>query len=365
MKKLDRQDLIDILYGCTILGTGGGGSLAKGIEMIDKALELGKEFILVDFDELKDDDLIATPYACGAISPETEEERKKYENLPVLSEVPQVVALREMERYLGKEVKAVISTELGGGNTALAFYCGAMAGKYIVDGDPAGRSVPELQHSTYYLNNISITPISLVNQFGESAIITKVVDDYRAESLVRALAVVSKNNIAVVDHVDTAANLKNAVIRGAISYAWEIGKAFRLAKEEGKDFVEAVANAGKGKKLFKGIVKRNNWDTIDGFTIGEVEIEGKDPYEGDIYKIWYKNENIMSWKNDEYYASVPDLICVFDTTEKEPVLNPHFKEGMEIEIVALPAPKEWTTKRGLEVFGPKSFGFDVEWKPIV
>lgn len=70
-----------------------------------------------------------------------------------------------MEKYLGKEVKAVISTELGGGNTAIAFYSGAMAGKYIVDADPAGRSVPELQHSTYYLNNVSIHPMSLVNKF--------------------------------------------------------------------------------------------------------------------------------------------------------------------------------------------------------
>lgn len=270
-----------------------------------------------------------------------------------------------MEKYLGKEVKAVISTELGGGNTAVAFYSGAMAGKYIVDGDPAGRSVPELQHSTYYLNDISITPIALVNQFGESAIITNVVDDYRAESLVRALAVVSKNNIAVVDHVDTAANLKNAVIGGAISYAWDIGKAFRLAKEQGKDIVEAVTNVGKGKKLFEGKVIRNDWDTVAGFTVGEVEIEGKGQYEGSIYKIWYKNENIIAWKNGEYHATVPDLICILDKNEGEPVLNPHCEKDMEVEIFALPAPVEWTTDRGLEVFGPKSFGFDVEWKPIV
>ena len=167
-------------------------------------MDQGKEFILVDFDELEDDDLIATPYSCGAISPITEEEKKKYEGLPLLSEVPQVVAIREMEKYINKEIKAVISTELGGGNTATAFYCGAMAGKYIVDGDPAGRSVPELQHSTYFLNDINIYPMAIVNKFGESAIITKVVNDYRAESIVRAIAVVSQNNTAVVDHVETA-----------------------------------------------------------------------------------------------------------------------------------------------------------------
>jgi len=32
MRKLDRLDLIDILTGCAILGTGGGGSLIEGIK---------------------------------------------------------------------------------------------------------------------------------------------------------------------------------------------------------------------------------------------------------------------------------------------------------------------------------------------
>ena len=37
MRVLTRENLLDILYGCTILGTGGGGSLNEGIEMIDEA----------------------------------------------------------------------------------------------------------------------------------------------------------------------------------------------------------------------------------------------------------------------------------------------------------------------------------------
>ena len=49
MKTLSRQDLYDILYGCTILGTGGGGSLQKGLELIEEALSKGKQFRLVDF----------------------------------------------------------------------------------------------------------------------------------------------------------------------------------------------------------------------------------------------------------------------------------------------------------------------------
>ena len=81
MRILNRDDLMNILYGCTILGTGGGGSLEEGIEMIDEALAAGKQFKLADFDDLAPDDVIGTPYACGAISPLTEEEIKKYARL--------------------------------------------------------------------------------------------------------------------------------------------------------------------------------------------------------------------------------------------------------------------------------------------
>lgn len=365
MRKLTRENLLDILVGCAIVGTGGGGSLEKGIAKIDQALELGKEFILVDFDELDDDALIATPYSCGAISPLTEEEIRKYAGLPDAPEDMHVMALKEMECHLGKEVKAVISTELGGGNTATAFFAGAMSGKYIVDGDPAGRSVPELQHSTYFMHDIKIQPMALVNKFGESAVLTNVVDDFRAEALVRAMAVASQNTIAVVDHIATAKELKNAVIRGAISDTMAIGEAFRRSKETGGDIASAVAQQGKGTVVFRGKVSSNDWGTVEGFTVGDMTVSGEGEYAGSEFKIWYKNENIITWKNGRYEVTVPDLVCVFNEDKREPLLNPFGEEGMNVSIIVLPAPAEWTTEAGLALFGPKSFGHDVDWKPYV
>ena len=37
--------------------------------------------------------------------------------------------------------------------------------------------------------------------------------------------------------------------------------------------------------------------------------------------------------------------------------------GENVAVTALPAPQEWTTERGLEVFGPRSFGHDVDYTP--
>ena len=47
MKILTRQEAIDILYGCTVVGTGGGGSLEVGLRMIEKDYEEGKKLKLV------------------------------------------------------------------------------------------------------------------------------------------------------------------------------------------------------------------------------------------------------------------------------------------------------------------------------
>ena len=363
MRTLNREDLVNILYGAAILGTGGGGSLTEGIELIDEALAAGKTFRLASFDDLAPEDLIGTPYGCGAISPLTEAERKKYARLPEAQENFYILCMKQMEAYMGKELKAVISTELGGHNTATALYCGAMADKLIVDGDPAGRSVPGLQHSTYYLHNVPMCPISVMNKFGEGTVVTSVFDDERAEDLVRALAVVSQNIVAVMDHVNTAEVLKNAVIRGAISQSEAIGKAFLTAKAQGGDFVSAVTEAGKGKPMFRGVVTKSTYETRDGFTFGDTEIRGAGEYAGHTLRVWYQNENIISWLDGETYVTVPDLICLFDLDEKMPQLNPYAREGENVAVIALPAPNEWTTQRGLEIFGPRFFGYDVDYTP--
>jgi len=364
MQKLTRQDLYDILYGCTILGTGGGGDLKEGLSLIDRALDAGKEFILVGLDEVPDDALIACPYICGSISPLTEEEERKYTGLPRIGEEPPLRAFKALEEYLGKEFYGVISTELGGANTAQAFYVAASLGRYIVDADPAGRSVPELQHSTFFVGGISINPMGVANEFGDVAIVTEVVDDFRAEALVRAMAVASKNSIGVADHVATGGELRGAVIPGAISYALKIGRAYREAKEGGSDVAAEIAAAGGGFPLFKGKVRDFSWWDEDGFTFGNTYIDGEGDYANSTYRIWFKNENIVAWRDDEIDVTVPDLICVFNADRGEPVINPHYETGMRVSVIGLPAPKEWRTERGLEVFGPKHFGYDIEYVPI-
>ena len=258
MRELTREELYDILYGCAILGTGGGGTIEEGIDFIEEALSANKKFILADFDEVDPDMLIGTPYMCGAISPETEEEIAKFGAYPKPEKSPFLIAFEGAEKALGKPIPGVISTELGAMNTMSAFYTAAMNDRVILDGDPAGRSVPGLQHSTYYLDGIPMYPLGASTDWGEAIIINYLLDDYRGEDILRAIAAASMNSVSIVDHIAPAREIGASVIRGAISRAEKIGRAYRSALNDEKDPGQAVIEAAGGKKIFRGTIRDNS-----------------------------------------------------------------------------------------------------------
>lgn len=364
MKRLSKQDLHDILLGAAIVGTGGGGSLTEGLKLVDEAYDEGYEFKLAEIDEIPDDALIGSPYTCGSIGDLSAEQQKKYDALPKIREAKEVAAIRVLEKYLGKEFYGVIATELGGGNTAAALNVAARLGKPIIDADPAGRSVPCLQHSTLFLNDVPITPMGLANNFGDTMVIPSVANDERAEVLARSMAVASFNAVGVVDHPALWGLLKNSLIKNSITYCLEVGKAARLANEADRNWAYDVAEKFNGYVIFEGEITETDWEDRDGFTFGNLYIKGEDKNEGEELRIWFQNEYIMSWKNNEVFATAPDSINIYVKDEKMPLLNPNAKEGMKVTVFVLKAFDQWRTEKAINVFGPRFFGYDMDYKKI-
>jgi len=363
MRELNLQALEDILKGCTILGTGGGGSFERGYETVKRDIKNGKSFRLIELNEVPDEAYIAVPYYCGAIKPSDSTSEK--ERMSSSKESSALVAFRALENYLNKKFYAAISTELGGGNTATALSVAANQNIPAVDADPAGRSVPELVHSTFFVEGIPITPFAVGTETGDMVIVPKVADDDRAEAIARAIAVVSGGLAGVVDHPITGKRLKTSVIPGAISFAESLGKALRKAREANKNVIEAIINAGNGYLLFEGITKEDsNWEIKEGFTYGDILIAGSGKYQDNVFKIWFKNENLMSWLNEEIYVTAPDLICVLESTTGEPITNPNCKQGTPVSVIGFRAPDQWRTEKGLKVLSPAYFGFDATYVPI-
>ncbi|MFQ5794274.1 MAG: DUF917 domain-containing protein [Candidatus Bipolaricaulia bacterium] len=356
---LHRQELRDLLLGAAILGTGGGGSLKQGLEFTEEDLAAGRRFQLMSLSELPDDALIASPYVCGSISPE---EGKGSRSDPTIAAC--VTAFQELATYLNEKFSGVVATEIGGGNTAIALSVSARADVPIIDADPAGRSVPELQHSTFCIHQVLIAPLAVVTPAGVVVIIKKVTDDSQAEKIARDLAVASGGQAGVTDHPARGAILKNSLIPGTLSTALEIGQSVRQARASGSDPVQAALDAGSGYLLFRGTLTQADWEIRAGFTVGQLTVQGGTGYEGHRYEIWYKNEHIISWFDGEVDITAPDLICVLEAETGQPIINPNAQEEMQVAVIGYRAPDMWRSEEGLRLFGPKHFGYDIDYRVI-
>jgi hypothetical protein len=363
LKKLTYEDVRDVLVGCTILSTGGGGDLQKGLKLAEEDFKNNLEYRLVSLDEIDDEDLFACPYFCGSIGPKKEED--SYSKYRKIEELETTVAVQALERFYGSKIAGVVSIEYGGMNTAVAMSTGARLKKFIVDADAAGRAVPDLQFSTFYVTKKPIYPLAVANNIGDVAVFEKVADDFRAEDLVRALSVVSGGMIGMADHPCRGKDLKKSVIPNALSYAAEVGRAQRIALEKGKDPVEEIIAAGDGFYLFKGVVKKDTeWKIEGGFTFGTIDIEGIEKYRGRSLRIWFKNENVICWLDDEVLVTVPDLICVVEAESGYPITNPYCKKDFKVSVLGFKAPDMWRSENGLSVLNPSFFGFNVDYIPI-
>ena len=66
MRKLYEQDIIEILYGATLLGAGGGGSLSQGLGMLEGLKEDGHK---IELELLELDDIYIVQHFILAHSP--------------------------------------------------------------------------------------------------------------------------------------------------------------------------------------------------------------------------------------------------------------------------------------------------------
>jgi len=63
---------------------------------------------------------------------------------------------------------------------------------------------------------------------------------------------------------------------------------------------------------------------------------------------------------------VPDLVCVIDAQNGEALGTQEYRYSLQVLVVAMTASEKWTsTERGLEIGGPKGFGFtNIEYKAL-
>jgi DUF917 family protein len=365
VRALSEQDLVDMMQGSSIQATRGSDTGAM-VRRVKELLAQGHPFTMIAVEDVPDDWTIASGGGIGGGGAwEYVGERTTKQHLPTIPDT-QAAALEALSAHLGKKFDAVVRSEAAGAMlTALAMA--AKLGVPIVDACKAGRARPEGSQSIQWINGIPTTPVAYASRWGDIVFLDQVVDGYRQEDLGRALAVASGGFVSAATAM-AAKDLERGVIAGSVSEAILFGRTVREAREQGRDPIEALIVAASGYKLFQGIVTASEDRGEGGFSWSDVEIRGTHEFTGHTYKVYVKNENIVSWLDGVPDAMSPDCIANLDPKTGD-TLNPPtlgaYVVGEEVVLVGWPnAPRQWRTPKGIEVFGPRHFGFDFDYVPI-
>jgi len=364
MRNLSKENLEDILVGCSYLGSGGGGALAGGLKRIYDDLNAGLMFRLKPIDEFGDDERALRAMGIGSTAPPTPAEEARFANLPRIQGSAAEAAVRLLERHWDTKLSAVTPGELGPANTSTVLSVSAHLGLPLLDIDMVGRSAPELTQSTLAMAGIPLLPLAAATQFGDELMLEKVMDISRVEDILRALSVASRGVNAAGSLTGAVLRRPGVVNRGSITHVESIGNAFRTAAQSKNDPIAAVMAAGSGFRIFEGIVSDFSWKNEGGFLVGDVTMAGTGPDQNSKFRIWYKNESIIAWKNDQPAILPPDLIITVRRDTGEAMPNPHYEKGDAVVVISFPAPPTARTPAGIERWSPKHFGFDIPYVPI-
>ncbi len=129
--------------------------------------------------------------------------------------------------------------------------------------------------------------------------------------------------------------------------------------------VAAEAEAVDGLwPLFRGTIAKRQWESREGYMWGEHLIAGGGDYAGHEMRLWFKNENHVSWLDGAPYVAGPDVLEVIDPATGEPLVNSLMEEGQAVAVIGVRRCARFDTPEGITAPGPRHWGFDFDFTPI-
>lgn len=364
------RDVEDFISGLTIYGTGGGGRIDAGRDALMPLIEKGVVPRWRDLDTVGDDELFCSLSGIGSIAPvpPMTEEQLVSNGYPTkqLTTPPMVLALRTLEAHLGKTVTGVYPIELGAGNSTTPLAAAMAAGIDMVDCDCAGKAIPEMSQNLIALAGVPFAPASYADPWGMSLTVTGCNSSVLGERLGKAISTVTKAadmkaQCARAAFVVDGRTLKKHAIGGNLTRALNLGRTISAARQAGEDPVKRIAEYLNGYILHAGRIVKKVWESRDGYMYGDLYIEAPN---GSKARIWLKNENHILWIDGEVKATSPDLITIHDSRTGESDTNTNIQEGMDVSIIATPAPKQLRVPEIVAAHGPRHYGFDIDYVPV-
>jgi hypothetical protein len=370
----NEQDVVDFVYGLTFLATGGGGGkIDDVVEVLIRELRAAEKIAVPDIDDLPDDLWTVTTIALSGRDPDTPPAPEELAQFGLAKVVyrptdSMVAAVQVLEEYVGVKVGALISAELGSANTVEPITAATRLGVPIVDGDYVGRAIPEVQMMKPEIFGCSFAPAAFVDRWGNTLVLKETASTAMADRIGRMLSVAAYGGgIGTAGYLLQASVAKKYIVRGSLGESLRVGQAIREGREHGRP-VERILEATAGWLLFQGRATAVEWESEEAYTFRYLNyyLDGEGDFDGQKCRIWVKNEQHICWRDGRVIATSPDLIVLVDPATGRPLttrgdVTPECAVAV-IGVKTLDG--AWRTDKGLELLGPRHFGFDIDYVPI-
>lgn len=329
---LNQEQIHKLALGSTLLATGGGFPYKI---KLDKLLELQakRPLKLVSANELSDQSLVCAVSGIGSAA----NTKKNFDISLALKK-----GLDKIEKTFQKKIIAFVPGEIGIEN--IIFELASEANLPVLDADTAGqRAVPEMTHDTFFAAEESILPAILVNLAGQIKIIDQPGAEFQVEKLARKFANESpEKTILIFSHIKPISIIKKIIALNSLSNAIKVGEIIQLSnihkiKNELKYFL-------KGEIATQGVVVQIQTKKSQGFLVQNIHLSTDE-------QLHIKNEVLALTKNQTIHFTVPDSLCLCETSTGFPIHSSELAKGQHITVFKIPAIPQWKTTKGLELFG--------------
>ncbi len=318
-----------MVIGGAILGAGGGGTIADGLQAGRDALALGspRMFTLA---EIAPEAQVVTLSGVGGVQSQSSAEMEQ----------DFVQALKLFRRHEPMALGGLIASEVGPRAVTYGWGASLLTGIPLIDAPCNGRAHPLGTMGSLGLQNLAgycPLTVAIARKPQSCSLQSEVFRDnvVRSAARIRQLAKQSGGSVAVVRNPVPASYLRNHAAVGGVKRAAELGRLFLAERQKGlANALEALAIKTNGEILMQGRIQRVVLKEDGGFTFGTVRVV--DEYASCHGEIAVCNEALQFTRNRVPLATFPDVITVFDVATRLPLNTGAMQAGQQVVVFQIP-----------------------------
>ncbi|MDY6920390.1 MAG: DUF917 family protein [Pseudomonadota bacterium] len=283
MYSISERDMHIIVNGASFLASGGGGAVAMAKDVIANVVAFSPSVQVATLAEVADDQGLLV--ICGVGAPDAP--NPDFKNSPGYG-------LQGLQQMSGRRFHYVLPIEVGAMNSMIPLLACAQLGLPFIDGDGAGRSVPQMSMSTYALQGFS-TEYTLVVSEADQRYPLHPRDANAMEAQVRDIVstrLANAGTVAAWPLTGAQARSEHAVVGGSLTLARSVGEAMA-----GANPLASVAAVIAGFYPAHGVIMRNGRVTAatnvvkDGFDVGVITVDDE---AGMTVRLYFVNETLLA-----------------------------------------------------------------------